>query len=49
MFQTKIDRLFSDIPNVFGLAGDILIVGFDADGRDYDGEFTASVAKMQTG
>ena len=33
MFQKKIDKLFSDIPNVFGIADDILIAGFGADGR----------------
>ena len=27
MFQKKIDELFSDIPNIFGIANDILIVG----------------------
>ena len=32
MFQKKIDKLFSDIPNVFGIA-DILLAGFNADGR----------------
>ena len=36
MFQKKKDELFSDIPNVFGTADDILISGFDADGREHD-------------
>ena len=35
-FQRKIDKLFNDIPNVFGIADDILIAGFHADGRDHD-------------
>ena len=29
MFQRKIDELFQGLPNVFGIADDILIVGFD--------------------
>ena len=36
MFQKKIDKLFNDIPNVFGIANYILIRGFDADGRDHE-------------
>ena len=36
MFQKEIDDLFSDIPSVFGIADYILVVGFDADGRDHD-------------
>ena len=36
MFQKKIDEMFSDIPNVFGIADDSLIAGFDADGRHHD-------------
>ena len=36
MFKTKIDELFNDIPNVFGIADDILIEGCDINGRDHD-------------
>ena len=36
MFQRKIDKLFNDIPNVFGIAGDIVIAGFDADSMDHN-------------
>ena len=36
MFQRKINRLFSDMSNVFGIADDIPIAGFDVDGRDHD-------------
>ena len=36
MFQKNIDKLFNDIPNVFGIADDILIAGFDADSRAHD-------------
>ena len=35
MLQKKIYELFIDIPNVFGIADDILIAGFDADCRDH--------------
>ena len=28
MFQHKIDEIFSDIPNVFGIADDILVIGY---------------------
>ena len=36
MSQKKTNKLFNDIPNVFGIADDILIIGFDADSRDHD-------------
>ena len=32
MFQRKIDKIFKDIPNVFGIADDILVAGYEADG-----------------
>ena len=35
MFQCKIDEIFSDIPNVFGIADDILVIGYDKDGTDH--------------
>ena len=35
MFQKKTDELLNDIPNVFGIADDILIPGLDADSRDH--------------
>ena len=36
-YVPKEDReLFNDIPNVFVMADDILIAGFDADSRDHD-------------
>ena len=34
MFQHKIDHIFKHLPNVFGLADDILIVGYDFDSKD---------------
>ena len=36
MFQKQINELFSDIPKVFGIADDILVVGFSEDIRDND-------------
>ena len=35
MFQQKIDEIFIDMPNVFYVVKDILIVEYDADGRDH--------------
>ena len=36
MFQHKIDEIFKNLPNVFGITDDILVVGYDADGNDHD-------------
>ena len=36
MFQRKIDEIFKDMPNVFGIADDILVAEYEADGRDHD-------------
>ena len=36
MFQHKIDRIFKDLPNVFGIGDDILVVGHDNGGKDHD-------------
>ena len=36
MFQRKIDKIFNDIPNVFGIADDILVIGYNKDGADHD-------------
>ena len=36
MFQRKIDEIFEDLPNVFGIADDILVVGYETDGKDHD-------------
>ena len=35
MFQQKIDEIFNDMPNVFGIA-DILVIGYNKDGADHD-------------
>ena len=36
MFQCKIDKIFNDIPNVFGITDDILVIGYDKNGADHD-------------
>ena len=30
------EDVFNNIPNVFGIADDVLLAGFDADGGDHD-------------
>ena len=34
IFQQRIDGIFKYLPNVFSIADDILIVGYDVDSRD---------------
>ena len=36
MFQHNIDKIFSDMPNVFGIADAILVIGYNEDGADHD-------------
>ena len=36
MFQCKIDEIFSDMPNIFGIMDDILVIGCNDDGTDHD-------------
>ena len=36
MFQCKIDKIFSDMPNMFGIVDDILVIGYDKNGMDHD-------------
>ena len=36
MFQKETDEIFSSMPNVFGSADDILIAGFNEQGKDHD-------------
>ena len=36
MFQHKIDEICSDMPNMFGIADDILVIGYDNNGTDHD-------------
>ena len=30
------DEIFKNVPNVLGIAVDMLVVGYDIDGKDYD-------------
>ena len=36
MFQSKIDEMFKDMPNVFGIVDHLLVTGYEADGKDHD-------------
>ena len=45
MFQRKIDEIFKDLLNVFDIADDILVVGYEADGKDHD-KILRRVVKM---
>ena len=36
MIQCKINEIFKELPNVFGIADNILIVGYNADGKGCD-------------
>ena len=36
MFQFKIDEIFSDMPNVFGITDDILVIGYNKNEAGHD-------------
>ena len=36
MFEWKMDEIFNGMPNVFGIADDIMVLGYEDDGRDHD-------------
>ena len=36
MSQHKIDEIFNDMSNMFGIADDILVVGYNDNGRDHN-------------
>ena len=36
MFQCKIDEIFSDVQNIFGITDDILVIGYNEGGADHD-------------
>ena len=36
IFQGKVDEIFKDLPNVFGIVDDILVVGYEAEGKDHE-------------
>ena len=48
MLQRKIDILLQGLPNVFGIADDILIAGFDDMGRDHNAIFKQVLKILQT-
>ena len=48
VFLKKIDELFSGMPNVFGIANDILIACFDEQVKDHD-ETLESTLGIQKG
>ena len=35
-YQRKIDEIFNDMPNIFGITNDILVVSYHDDGRDHN-------------
>ena len=37
MFKRKIDEIFKDLLNVFSIVDDILVAGYEADGKDHEG------------
>ena len=45
MFQCKVNEIYNDMPNVFGIADDILMIGYGKDRRDHD-EAVYSVLKQ---
>ena len=36
MFHCKIDEILKTLPDVFGIADDILVVGYDKNGKVHD-------------
>ena len=34
MFERRVDEIFKDMPNDFGIADGILVAGYEADGKD---------------
>ena len=36
MFQCKIDEIFNDMPNIFGITDDILVIGYNKNRADHD-------------
>ena len=36
MFQCKIDEIFNDMPNIFGITNDILVIGCDNNDTDHN-------------
>ena len=36
MLQCKINEIFNDMPNLFGIVDDILVIGYDKDRADHN-------------
>ena len=36
MFQGKFDKIFKDLPNIYSIADNILVVTYESDGKDHD-------------
>ena len=36
MFQRKLHKIFKELPNVFGITHDILVVGYNRVGTDFE-------------
>ena len=48
MFQRKIDKIFKNLPSVFGIADDSLGEGYNIDGKDHE-DTVKSCTKIQKG
>ena len=46
MFQKRIDEIFKELP-FFGIADDILAMGYDKDGRDHNSSAAQSTPNIQ--
>ena len=47
MFQRKVDETFGDIPGVTGIADDIVVVGYQEDGKDHDANLKAVLERAR--
>ena len=36
MFQCKIDEFYNNMPDIFGIVDNILVLGYDKNGADHD-------------
>ena len=45
-FQRKIEKIFSNMPNIFGITDDILVIGYDENGADDDAAVHKSAMEM---
>ena len=46
IFKQEIDEIFKALPNIFGPADDILIIGYNDDGRDHDRKLRSVITDM---